>query len=104
MCEFVLVLNTLANGRVRETTAGLLRRLHTHPQMGTFCVCVVCASPVPGEPLGWMAELYSVPAQLEALAVPLTNSSRVCLVFWSPRGSPGLAKSLRSPPLASGGP
>ena len=43
VCEFVLDLNTLANGRVRETTARLLRRLHTHSWMGTFRVCVVCA-------------------------------------------------------------
>lgn len=41
--EFALVLNTLASGRVRETTARLLGRLHTHSRMGTFHVWVVCA-------------------------------------------------------------
>ena len=46
VCEFVLVINNLANGRVRETTAGLLRRLsldtHSHTDGHISCVCVCC--------------------------------------------------------------
>ena len=49
--EFALVLNTLARGRVRETTARLLGRLHTHSRMGTFHVCGWC---VPSVCLGWL--------------------------------------------------
>lgn len=83
--EFALVLNTLASGRVRRPQLGSLGGCTLTPAWAHFmCVGGVCLACAWGGSEG------------DGRAVcPCTagGTGRVCLVFWSPRGSPGLAKS-----------